>query len=182
MFIDGQLAGTIRASVVNAAMPECPAMKVFPDLIQPLLDAGKVIIDPTRFASDHDLAHEHAGLLPYLTIRLPWMVAAYFKADYILATVKAEHRAFYRRTFNCIAVGEPRQYPTLRKPHYLMTCDYREMRAKVQARYPSFGSSAFERRMLIEGGSQPFSGGMTPRLDAPLLVPADAPVGVPAAG
>lgn len=181
MYIDGQLAGTIRASVVSAALPECPAMEVFPDLIHPLLDAGKVIIDPTRFASDDDLAHAYPTLLPYLTIRLPWMAAEYFKADYILATVKAEHRAFYRRTFNCIPVGEPRFYPTLLKPHYLMTCDYRTMRAKVQARYPSFGSSAFERRMLFEG-HQHLGGTLSPRLDSPHLAPVDAAVGIPAAG
>lgn len=167
MFIDGELAGTIRASVVTAGMSDCPAMEVFPDLIQPYLEAGKVLIDPTRFASDEALAHRYPGLLPYLTIRIPWMAAAYFNADFILATVKSEHRAFYRRTFNCVPVGDPRFYPTLLKPHHLMTCDYRVMRPRVQERYPSFGSSAFERRMLFEGGPS-----VAPQIELPLPLPA----------
>lgn len=172
IYIDGGLAGTIRVSVVTAAMPECPAMEVFPDLLVPLLESGKTLIDPTRFASDETFAHRYPGLLPYLTIRIPWLVAEYFRADYILATVKSEHRAFYRRTFECMPVGEPRFYPTLLKPHFLMMCDYRNVRTRVQDRYPSFRSTAFERRMLVEG--QTLSVASSPRIVAPMPQPAAA--------
>jgi len=172
MFIDGVLATTIRVSVVTAETPDCPAWEVYPDLLEPFLKEGKVLIDPTRHANSEAAFRAYPGLLPYLTIRIPWMVAEYYKADAILAGVRAEHRAFYRRTFGSRQLGEARQYPTLLKPHYLTYGEFRQVREGVERRFPSFRSTAFERRMLVEG--QTLSVAASPRIGAPMPRPAAA--------
>lgn len=175
LFIDGELASTIRVSIVTSEFPDCPAMEVFPDHLNRELSAGKVLIDPTRHATNDALSRAFPGLLPFMTIRLPWMMADYIGADIILATVRSEHRPFYRRTFNCQTIGEPRYYPTLQKPHYLMFCDFESEREAVQQRYPSFRSSAFERRMLLE--NQGLSATLVPKVRPPQYeIPAEAAI------
>lgn len=153
MYISGELASTIRVSVVTSEFQECPSMDVFSDILRPCLDAGQVLIDPTRHAAEQKFSNEFPGMLPYLTIRLPWMVAEHYQADAILAGVRAEHRAFYRRTFGSRQLGDARYYPTLVRPHYLTYGDYPKVRDWVHQRYPTFRSSAFERRMLLEGAN-----------------------------
>lgn len=151
MYVDGELATTIRVSVVTREFPECPANEVFSDILAPYLEAGKVLIDPTRHATKEEFFRRYPGMMPYLTIRAPWMIAEYHRADAILAWVRPEHRAFYRRTFGSKQIGEARQFPTLLRPQCLTYGEYRLVRDDVQRRFPSFRSSAFERRMLVEG-------------------------------
>lgn len=151
MYIDGEVAGTVRVSIATSAHSEFPAMEVFSDLLEPHLAAGKTLIDPTRMATKEYFSKLYPGMMPYLLIRVPWMIAEYYKADAIIAGVRAEHRAFYRRTFGSRQLGEARTYPTLVKPQYLTYGEYRQVRESVQQRWPSFRSTAFERRMLIEG-------------------------------
>ncbi len=150
IFVDQELAATIRVSVATADYPEFPGMEVFPEILQPELAAGKVIIDPTRLASREEFSRKYPSLLPYMITRLPWMVAEYFKADIILAAVKPEHRAFYERVFDCRVVGEPAFYPSLMSAHHLMTCDFPNVRDKVHQNHPVFRSSYFERRTLMQ--------------------------------
>ena len=150
LFIEGQLATTIRVSIGSSHYPDFPAMDVFGDVLTPLLAAGKVIVDPTRHANNEALSRAYPGLLPFMTTRVPWLVAGYFNADLILAAVRPEHQAFYRRVFGCEVRGNPGYYPGLNRPHVLMTCDFHAMKEDVEQRYPTFRSSNFERRMLYE--------------------------------
>jgi hypothetical protein len=149
LFIDDELAASIRVSVATADYPEFPGMEVFPEILQPELAAGKVIIDPTRLAAKEAYSRRYPSLLPYMITRLPWLVGEYFKADLILAAVKPEHRAFYERVFFCRVIGEPAFYPSLMSAHYLMVCDFPQVRDQVHQNYPVFRSSFFERRTLM---------------------------------
>jgi hypothetical protein len=150
LHLDGRIAATIRVSVMTADQPDGPDRAPFLDVIGPMLDAGKVLIDPTRHATDEAFSNAYPGLMPYLTTRIAWMAAEHFDADVILASVRTEHQAFYRRVFGCELVCEPRPYPPLIKPLSLMTLDFKAARNKVLHRYPSFRSTLFERRMLFE--------------------------------
>jgi N-acyl-L-homoserine lactone synthetase len=123
LYLDGVLASSLRLHVGSAGQPDFPSREVFPDFLQPLLDAGKVIVDPTRFVVDDVLARLHRAL-PYATLRLCGMAAQYFGADHLLAAVREEHQAFYRRVFRHQLVCEPRAYPHLSKPICLMTIHY----------------------------------------------------------
>ncbi len=46
---DGKLASSIRLNISTPECPELPALGVFNDVLSPLIEARKTIIDPTRF-------------------------------------------------------------------------------------------------------------------------------------
>jgi hypothetical protein len=129
--------------------PLSPSVDVFKDYLQPEVDRRKVMVDPTRFVADPDLAGRFPEL-PYITLRLCFVACSFFNADLGLATVRAEHRSFYRRLFDHQPLSPPRRYPGLVKPICLMAVDFPASREKVFARYPYLRSSYFERRMLFE--------------------------------
>jgi N-acyl-L-homoserine lactone synthetase len=149
LYVDGVLASAIRLHVASREHPYFPTLDVFPEYLQPQLDAGKVIVDPTRFVADERLSRIHRAL-PYATLRLCGMCARYFRADELLAAVRVEHQAFYRRIFQHHMVCAPRPYPLLAKPISLMTIDYPAVAEDVHRRYPFFRSTLFERRMAFE--------------------------------
>jgi Autoinducer synthase len=149
LYIDGVLASSIRMHVASTEHPDFPSLHVFPDVLQPYIDAGNVIVDTTRFVADETLSRRYRGLA-YATLRLSWLTAAYFNTDYSLAAVRAEHQAFYRRTFHHQLLCEPRPYPYLQKPICLMAIHYPTVADDVNRRYPFFRSTFFERRMLFE--------------------------------
>ncbi len=152
VYFDGVLASSIRITVASPEHPVSPSLDVFPDLLQPELAQGKVIVDPTRFVADPN-REKRFPELPYMTLRLAYVACGYFNADIGLATVRAEHQAFYRRVFMHKSMTPPRDYPGLIKPICMMAVDYPSMRDKVFARYPFLRSTYFERRMLFERSS-----------------------------
>jgi hypothetical protein len=89
-----------------------------------------------------------------VTVRLGLVACAHFHADIGLASVRTEHRAFYRKVFLQNPMGEPRLFPGLIKPVGLMAANYSSIRERVFQRFPMMRSSAFERRMLFERGGE----------------------------
>lgn len=149
LVIDGRLASSFRMHVSTPACPDIPAAHVFPETLGDEIAAGRTIVDPTRFVADAECARRWPEL-PYLTVRLGYLAAEYFGADIVLATVRAEHQAFYKRVFGHRVACPPRPYPTLTKPISLMTLDYPAAREQIVRRHPFFRSTLFERRMLFE--------------------------------
>lgn len=148
VFMDGELASSLRISVATPDNPDTPAVDAFGDLLKPRLDEGKVIVDPNRFVADPDNRNRFPEL-PYLTVRLGYVACGYFNADIGTATARAEHRAFYRRVFLQESLCEPRPYPTLVKPLCLMAANYPLVRDRIFARYPIFRSTETEQRTLF---------------------------------
>ena len=64
LYIDDALASSIRLHVTSQEHADFPSRDVFADVLQPDLDAGKVIIEISRFVADENLARLHRGL-PY---------------------------------------------------------------------------------------------------------------------
>lgn len=157
LYIDGELASSIRMHVATSKHSDFPSLHVFPDILRPYLDAGKIIVDTTRFVADERLSRRYRGLA-YATLRLSWLTNGYFNCDYSLAAVRPEHQAFYRRGFYHRLIGEPRPYPHLEKPICLMTIHYRTVADAVHQRYPFFRSTFFERRMMFERTSSQMGG------------------------
>jgi len=149
VYLDDELASSIRIHVVSKNHPRSPSVDAFRDILQPEIDAGKTIVDPSRFVTDEKLSRLHRGL-PYITTRLCWLAARYFRAEHLLAAVRAEHQAFYRRVFNHRMICGPRAYPGLTKPLCLMTTHHPTAAEGVHRRYPFFRSSFSERRLLFE--------------------------------
>ncbi|WP_375412321.1 hypothetical protein [uncultured Bradyrhizobium sp.] len=154
VYIRGELCSSIRVSVATPDYPTSPSVEVFPDILRPELARGHILVDPTRFVADPERAKRYPEL-PYATVRLGYVAGVHFNADIGLATVRAEHRAFYRRVFLQEPLCEPRLFPGLLKPVGLMAAHYPTLRDKVFARYPYLHSSAFERRMLFGRGNEP---------------------------
>jgi hypothetical protein len=149
IYIEDQLASSIRLHVATKDNPELPGNRVFSDILRPEIEAGRTVIDPTRFVADHNCTRLYPEV-PYITVRLAWLASEYFQTDLLLATVRAEHQAFYKRVFGHKPICPPRPYPSLTKPISLMTLDYQNERERVMLRYPFFRSTFFERRMLFE--------------------------------
>jgi hypothetical protein len=156
VYVDGELASSLRVSVATPDNPETPAVDAFGDLLKPELDKGKVIVDPNRFVADPANKNRFPEL-PYWTVRLGYVACGYFNADIGTATVRAEHQAFYRRVFLQKALCEPRPYPTLTKPLCLMAADYPLVRERIFRRYPHFRSTDSECRALFERRSEPLA-------------------------
>jgi hypothetical protein len=146
--VDGELASSIRLHVASPEQPQMPALNVFADLLTPVIAAGRTVIDPTRFVADRVASRRYPELC-YVTTRLAWLASEFYKAHMLLATVRAEHQAFYRRVFGHRVICEPRHYPSLTKPISLMGLDFSLARDRVLQRHPFFRSSFFERRMLF---------------------------------
>jgi hypothetical protein len=149
VYYDGALASSIRVSVATPEMPISPSVDAFSDVLQPELAKGKIIVDPTRFVADPTRARTYREL-PYLTVRLGYVGCEYFGADLGLASVRADHAAFYRRVFLQEMLAPARLPPGMIKPVCLMAADYRAVRERIYQRYPYFRTSLFERRMLFE--------------------------------
>lgn len=149
LYIDDELASSIRIHVASKEHSDFPSLDVFADVLQPELDAGKVIVDTTHFVTDENFSRLHRGL-PYATLRLCMLAARYFSADHLLAAVSAEHQVFYRRALNYRLICEMRPYPLLAKPISLMAVLYPASADQLHRRYPFFRSTFFERRMLFE--------------------------------
>lgn len=149
VYIDGQLVSTIRLHYVTAQHPHSPSMTVFGDELQPRLDAGETFIDPSRFAADMEAAKQFR-VLPYITLRLAVVACGYFDPTFCLTAVKEEHANFYRRIFNATAALPPRIYPGLIVPVTLFQSRTSENMANTVRRFPFFGSTESERRMLFD--------------------------------
>jgi hypothetical protein len=162
LYIDDNLASSIRIHVASQDNPVFPGLKVFSDILEPELQAGKILIDPTRFVTDKHYSKLYPGL-PYVTLRLCWLAAEHFSADHFLVAIRTEHQAFYKRTFMHELICDARPYPTLTKPISLMTVNQAHVAEQVHRRYPFFRSTYFERRMLFEPHTPPHRLSIQPR-------------------
>lgn len=148
IFIDGELASTIRIHHVHRKMPVSPSITVFNDELMPRLAAGESFIDPSRFAAHTEFSRAYKAL-PYVTLRLAVAACAYFDTDYCLTAIKQEHTGFYRRIFGSQQAMPSRDYPGLVCPVYLFQSKCSENMGKTIERFPFFKSTPFEQRMLF---------------------------------
>jgi hypothetical protein len=148
IYLDEALAGSIRLNVTLPFASALPTTAVFPEIVQPMIDAGCVIVDPTRFVANSSLSRRLPEL-PYLTLRLAWLAMEHFEGEYILLAIRPEHRAFYRRYWSAIELCEARPYPKLTKPVGLSVVNYLDVKKAVEARYPFLASTEAERTSLF---------------------------------
>lgn len=148
IFFDEQLVSTIRVHHVTATQRDSVAVSHFPDVMNPLLDAGQTFIDPVRFAADPDIMREYPAL-PYLTLRVATMATDYFHTDYCLSVIKPNHRAFYKRIFNSHPLVEPRYFPKYDSNIELHASNAHVELQKIYDRFPFFNSQLCERRLMF---------------------------------
>ncbi len=158
VFIDGQLASTVRIHHITRDEPYGPVMKTFEDVLRPRLMRGENFINPTLFAGE---PHYKSPLraLPYLTLRLGLVASVYFDATACIGVVREEHTAFYKRIFGAVQVGEPRAYPPFNVPVMLYDANCAMNRSRILNRFPFFKSTPVEQRMLF---AKPAKGELAP--------------------
>jgi hypothetical protein len=152
LYIDGELAGALRLHVSASPKALMPAMMSFSDVVEPLLDSGRVIIDATRFVAKLDFSQRYSEI-PYLTLRPTFLAEEFFGADYIAVACLVEHQAFYRRMFGCVPWSQPRQYPNFNRMMAFLGYDCRARRESTDARYPFYRSTERERERLFSRSS-----------------------------
>jgi hypothetical protein len=149
--IDGELVSSIRINVASPLFPAAPAIRWFRDELAPEVAAGRVIVDPNRFAVSAE-ATRALPELPYVTVRLSLVATQHFQADLAVATVRGEHQAFYQRVFGLQPLVAPTLRETIEKPIGLMTIRDFSARERIMRRYPCFASTPEERRALFDRG------------------------------
>lgn len=148
IYIDGELVSSIRLHLLTAEHRNSPSMKVFPDVLGPLLDQGMTFIDPSRFTADHEASLAYPAM-PFLTLRIAAMASVQFDANQCLALVRPEHGAFYKRVFGSEPLSDVRTYPGLHFPVTLFGASVETIRSRVAERFPFFLSTAEERDHLF---------------------------------
>jgi hypothetical protein len=159
VYIDDELASTLRIHHLTPDHRKGSSIKLFGDVLHPLLDKGMTFIDPSRFAAKASLADEYPGL-PYVTLRIATMASEFFDVNHCLATVKTMHAAFYRRIFGFFEMSPGRILPEYSQPIGLYAEDTSN-RPDVARRFPVFKSHPYEQRLLFspveEGFPAPLS-------------------------
>lgn len=152
VYLDGRLVSSLRIHVVTAEHRQSAGMLVYPDILDPLLDRGMVLIDPSRFTTDYEISIEYPAL-SYLTLRIALMASVHFNADYALHVVRPEHGPFYQRIFYSKPLAERRSYPGLAFPVQLLATETKVTIPQICRRHPFFMSTAAERRMMFDRDS-----------------------------
>jgi hypothetical protein len=165
VYVADELCSAVRIHLLTSEWRMSYTTEVFGDVLHPRLDRGEVFVDPCRLVADPEMQQRYPEL-PYLTVRLPFIACEHFHAGIGLSMVRVDHQAFYRRVFLSETLTEPRSFPGWpTKKAVLMASEYAKVREKILTRFPIMRSSAFERRMLFERGSQRASA------SRPVLVP-----------
>jgi len=160
VYIDEELACTVRIHHLSASHPASPAMKVFGDALAPRLERGESFVNPTLLAAEPALMAKHRAL-PYITLRLGLLASIFFDATACIGVVREEHTGFYRRVFGAVQVGEPRTYPPFTVPVMLYDANCAINREPILRRHPFFHSTAAERRLLFARPKSPDLGPLT---------------------
>lgn len=153
VYINSQLVSSIRLHVLTADNRKSPSMKVFPDILEPMLDRGMTFIDPSRFTADHEASLAYPAM-PFLTLRIAAMASVHFAVDQCLAIVRPEHGAFYKRVFGSVPLADARTYPGLNFDVALFGASVESIRSRVAQRFPFFISTDEERQLLFSQSVQ----------------------------
>lgn len=154
VYIDGLLVSSLRFHHVTRENRQSPSRTIWPEILDPKLDRGESYIDPSRFTADHE-ASLALPALPYLTLRIVAMASEHFAVRYCIASVRAEHAAFYRRVFGSERLGDERFWGELRFPVCLYAAEVPTIRNRVADRFPFFMSTPEEREALFAPGWGP---------------------------
>ena len=152
VYIDGELVSSIRLHFATAEHRHSPCMRMYPELLNGLLDQGHTFIDPSRFTADRE-ATLAIPALPFLTLRVAAMACEYYGATYCLSGVRDEHAAFYKRVFRSREIAGYSQYPGMTFPVKLYAADVSDIRNSLMDRFPFFMSTPSERQKMFGPGS-----------------------------
>ena len=148
IFVGGKLAAAMRLSLLCKEFPLGQSSDVFPDVVNQRVQAGKRIIDPSRFVTDIDAAAQFPEL-PYIAMRLPVMACLHFDADECLTLIRKVHGAFYKRIFRAEQIAGPVYNKVFNVDIVLMASQSEGLHEDLDVRFPFWRSDYLERRQLF---------------------------------
>jgi hypothetical protein len=146
--VDGNLAGTIRIHVLQRGYSDSFARQLFPDILDPEIEAGRTIVEPSKFVVDREGAQRHPELA-FVIMRLVYMPAVYFGAHHIVLSIRPEHQAFYKRMLMFQPLCPPRRFDLFPMPVHLVGVHFPPVQDLLVAKHPYFQSTEAERRLLF---------------------------------
>jgi len=152
VFIDGELASSIRLHISSQPEHFLPVAKGFPDIIGPRLAAGDLIIDASRQTSRLEFTRPYP-FLPYITMSTVFIAEDHFKGDYITAACRPEYQGAFRRLCGFVNWAAPRPYPPLTSLQALMGYECKSKGVATRKRYPFVVSTPALQRALFSRGS-----------------------------
>jgi hypothetical protein len=147
-YIDGELASSLRLHIASRPSQRLPVVSAFPDIVEPRLRGGDLVIDASRHTSRLEFTRAFPQL-PYITMRAAFVAEDYFGADYITAALRTNYQAAFRRMYGAVEWAPPRHYAHLSRPQALMAYPCVEMWKATRDRYPFLQSTAAERQALF---------------------------------
>jgi N-acyl amino acid synthase FeeM len=155
VYVDGALSGTIRIHVIRRGYPDSFARQLFPDILDPEIEAGRTIVEPSKFVVDREGARHPE--LAFVIMRLVYMPAVHFGADYIVLSIRPEHQPFYKRMLMFQPLCPPRRFDLFPMPVHLVGVHFPPVQDLLVAKHPYFESTEAERRLLFarDGGPAP---------------------------
>ena len=96
----GQLHASIRISFLTKNHRQSPSYDAFPDVLDPYLDRGVSMVDPTRFVVSHQASRD----MHMLMLRVPLLAVCYSQSTIGLGAVRREHISFYRRVLGGVQI------------------------------------------------------------------------------
>lgn len=148
VFLDGQLASTLRLSIITSGTRDAQAMAMYGDHLNPKLEAGEVLMDVTRLVVNPELAKTQPEL-PYLTFRAVAMACQHYGVDETISALRLKHVPFYRRMFGGQVVGQPVWYEPLQSDFALVSFPLSSITEDLSERFSSWLSTYDERRALF---------------------------------
>lgn len=147
MYVDGEMALTLRLQHISKENPDGPATEYFGDVVHPLMDQGMTFIIPGRLAINPLIENKSMGL-PLMALRLSALARRYFDADSVLSLIRKGHAAYHRRFFGASQVAPLRQFADVTEPLMLFTTP-REKQTEIFTRHAFFNAMPHEDKLLF---------------------------------
>jgi hypothetical protein len=148
-YVGRRLISSLRLQIGSPATSNLSSLKIFPKVLQPILERNCSIIDMSCVATDRGLSDLHIWL-PYLTLR-PWIAAAeHFNADHIVTMARPQHRPFYEHVLGFKAYSHVRRRPGHLGSVALFGLNFVTSATCLYDNYPFLLSTPAERRQLFE--------------------------------
>ena len=109
-WLEGELAGSIRLSVLRGHHREGLTIRCFPEIVEPMLEGGATLIDPNRLTTASTLSRSEPVLI-FGVLRLATLAARHYGAEHCLAPIRPHHASFYRRFLHATRLSEARLFP-----------------------------------------------------------------------
>jgi hypothetical protein len=125
--LNDAFVSSIRLHVLRNDATRSATREAFSDILEPMIAAGKVLVDGARFVVDPSIGSARLSIA-WQTLNICLRVADAIDADYGVAAVQLSHIKLYQKIYNFAQIAEPREYCQLTAKLALIGVDLRAQR------------------------------------------------------